>query len=306
MVYAFPLELLMGFAVAAPPRRLGERAAFGVAGFTVFTGILRGQLDPLFRAGIALASGSWATMRRISLRFVVVVLVLFVIFQPVKGAFRDQVWTEQTRTGQAPGVGDRVTAWQNAFSNDNHAQESESGSMARLAELGAVMHAFDMLPGRVDFLDGAGFVSLLTAPIPRFLWKDKPTTRDTISRYAIVFQRQTEAASATTTINLPLLVEGYWNFGWPGIVLVCVALGFWYGVSQRMFASDHWAMRATGIANITFVTVAGAVINVYSSVFQMLTGRLFVCWAIFFVAKQLSRREHERPAFVATRAVRRP
>jgi hypothetical protein len=304
VLYAFPLEMFIGFGIVAPPRRLGQRAAYGLVGVTMFLGVLRGQLDPVFRAAIAFLSGSWAQVRRVSLRLVAAVLVAYVLIQPVKASFREQVWGSEARTGQVASVSDRMGAWQNAFSTERKDTEKNAG-MARLSELAAVMHAFDVLPGRVTFLDGAGFVTLLTAPIPRFIWPGKPTTRDTISRYAIVFGRQSEVASLSTSINLPLLVEGYWNFGWPGIAVVCVALGLWVGMSQRIFASDHWAIRATGIANLTNITVAGAVINVYSSIFQMVTGRLLVCWTIFWLAQLLSRREYEGPELLGGRAMLR-
>ena len=308
MVYAFPMELLVGFALVAPPRKLGPRTAQLLVGFTMIVGLLRGTLEALFRAGIAYTSGTWATVRKVSLRLALAVFVVYALFQPVKGSFRDQVWGAAAKSDQTIGVSERIGAWQNAFSAENRS-ESEGGGMARLSELGAVMHMFDALPTRVDFLNGTGFLSVLYAPIPRFIWPNKPTTRDTLSRYAVVFGRQTERGALTTAINMPLLTEGYWNFGWPGIVLVCVALGLWLGMSQKAFASDHWAMRATGVANITNISVAGAVISVYSSIFQMMVGRLAVCWGIFWLATLLSRRRYDRPALMGRKAAlvsRRP
>ena len=177
--------------------------------------------------------------------------------------------------------------------------------MERMSELGAVMHAFQVVPNRLDYIHGSGFLPALYGPIPRLLWADKPTTQETVQRYAIAFGRQTEVGARTTAINLPLLVEGYWNFGWPGVVFVCAALGLWLGLSQKIFAGEHWAMRATGIANLTNLAIAGPVVYLYSSVFQLFSSRIAVCWAIFWLAQLFSRREHERPHIRAARLARR-
>lgn len=295
--YALPIELAIGFMIVVPPRRLGDRAGQIAFGFLLALGMLKGNLELIFRAGIAYIAGRWAVARTISIRIAVAVVTLYVLLQPVKGTYRAQVWAPAARTGQTVGIIDRVSAWGTAFGayfSDREAPtESDTGAMARLSELGSVMHAFQVLPGRVEFLDGQGFVPILYAPIPRFIWPNKPTTRDTVQRYGIVFGRQTEEGARSTAVNLPLLVEGYWNFGWPGIALVTAALGFWVGLSQKVFTGDHWALRATGIANITGLTVAGPIVYVYGTVFQTLTGRTAVCWGIFWLATLLSKKRYD-------------
>lgn len=297
VAYGFSLQLAMGFAIVMPLRALGLRAPQLILGTMIGLGMLGGSLDPVFRGAMGYITGRWAVVRAVSIRLVAAVLVLYVVTQPVKGAFRQQVWF--ARGGHTVGMTERVDAWGSAyggyFADEGHSSDNKEGGMARLSELGAVMHAFDVVPGRVGHLDGTGFLPVLTAPIPRFLWANKPTTNETVQRYAVIFGRQSEVGARTTAINLPLLVEGYWNFGWPGIVFVCVALGVWVGVSQRLFGGDHWAMRAVGIANIATITVAGPVVLTYSAIFQTITGRVGVCWAIFWLATLLSRRRFERP-----------
>lgn len=297
-IYAFSLEMAMAFALVAPTRTGGALIPQVLLGVFMSVGVLRGTLELVFRGGIAYLAGRWATARAVSLRVALVVIALYALLQPVKGAFREQVWAPAARTGHAASVGDRLGAWGSAFSDyfsDQHDERASegSGAMERLSEFGAVMHAFDVIPGRVAIIDGEGLLPIFYAPIPRFLWANKPTTRDTVQRYAIIFGRQSEEGARSTAINLPLLVEGYWNFGWPGIVLVTAALGFWVGLSQKVFAGEHWALRATGIANITNLTVAGPVVYVYSSVFQTVVGRAAVCWAVYWFATMLSRRRYD-------------
>ncbi|MFT3775288.1 MAG: hypothetical protein QM820_58820 [Minicystis sp.] len=303
-LYTFPIELAIGFAIGAPLRKNAAKLTNALVGVTMAIGMLRGSMEYVFRGGIAYVAGRWAATRTVSLRLAAGVVLLYAVVQPVKGAYRQQVWTAGAR--QTVGVSERVSAWGNAFSPEGRSvDEGGDGAMGRLSELGAVMHAFDVLPGRVQFLDGSGFLPVLYAPIPRFMWQDKPTTQQTVQRYGVVFGRQTEGGARTTAFNLPLLVEGYWNFGWAGIVFVCGALGLWVGLSQKMFAGGHWAMRATGMANVTNLSVAGPIVYVYGSIFQMLAGRLFVCWSVFWLAQLLSRREYEKPKFAGGRALLR-
>lgn len=296
--YAFALEMALGLSLVAPSRKGGALIPQVILGVFLVTGVLRGTLESIFRGGIAYMTGRWVTARAVSFRIAVVVVALYALLQPVKASYRQQVWAPTARTGQSVGFADRLLAWESAFSDYFSGRYDESaseggGRMERLSEFSAVMHAFDVIPGRVAFIDGEGLLPIFYAPIPRFLWANKPTTRDTVQRYAIIFGRQTEEGARSTAINLPLLVEGYWNFGWPGIVLVTAALGFWVGLSQKVFAGEHWALRATGIANITNLTVAGPVVYVYSSVFQTVVGRAAVCWAVYWLATMLSRRRYD-------------
>jgi len=295
MLFAFSFELTMGFAMVVPPRGLGERAAQILLGIGLLNSMGRGQLDYVFRTGMSYVTGRWAAVRRVSFRVIAVVACLYLVVQPVKHTFRDQVWAP-ARSGANAGVSARVDAWESAFSvyftdqPQSRSEDDSSSAMTRLSELGAVMHVFEMVPGRIDYLGGSGFLPILYAPIPRFLWPDKPTTRDTVSRYGITFGRQTEEGATTTSINFPLLVEGYWNFGWPGVVIVCGAVGLWLGFSQKLFAGSHWALRAIGVANITNVSVGSSAVLLYSVIFQTLVGRLAVVWAIYWLAKLLSGR----------------
>lgn len=297
VVIGFSVPLAIGFAIVRPPRALGTRLPQLLAAITMALSMLSGSLDTLFRAAIGYVAGRWAAVREVSIRVAAAVVVLYAVTQPVKGAFREKVWFN-VRPGETVGVAERVSAWNNAYSGyfDDHSTQSEEGGMSRMSELGAVMHAFDMVPSRVSYLDGSGLAPALYSPIPRLLWANKPTTNETVQRYAVIFGRQTEMGARSTAINLPLLVEGYWNFGWPGVAFVCIALGLWLGMSQRMLCGDHWAMRATGIANITGISVASSVVLTYSGLFQLITGRVAICWAVFWLATLLSRRRFERPA----------
>lgn len=305
ITYTLSFEFAMGLALACPPRKLGLKAAQGFVALGIVIALFHGMLDLIFRVGMEYVAGRWATVRRISLRVVAVVAVLFLALQPIKQRFRDQVWTQEAKSGVATGVTGRVSAWQSALSyygEDNHAKsETDNAAIERMSELGSVMHAIQVIPVRVDYLDGAGFVQILYSPIPRLIWPDKPTTKDTVQRYAVIFGRQTERGAETTAITLPLVVEGYWNFGWVGVALVCGAVGLWMGLSQQLFAGEHWALRAMGFTQFTNITVAQSIVFLYGSLFQNFLGRMVACWVVYWLAKLLSGRREARDAPVGLR-----
>jgi hypothetical protein len=306
----FPLQLGLGFAIAVPPQKLGRRAADIFAWLGIAMGVLRGQLEPIFQMGMALVSGRWMTTKQISLRFAAVVFGLFVLIQPVKQSYRSQVWGHAARTGEELTVSERASVWETIFSDylsDEPKPRSQEGdaAVARLSELGAVMHAFEVVPNRVDYLYGEGFAQLAYSFIPRIIWADKPTTREEITqRYAVIFGRQTEKGAETTAVGMCVIVEGFWNFGWPGIALVCFALGLVIGTTQRVCTRDHWALCAIGIAQISVLSVAGTVVAVYGGLFQLFVGRLIAVWGMYYLAQQLSGDSRARIGVTAPARVR--
>jgi hypothetical protein len=311
VLIVFQIEFVTGLAAVRPPRALGRWASLGLLAVVVSVGMLRGQLDPIARQGMAFVTARWVTVRKISLAFMVAMAGLFLILQPAKSTYREQVWGRMVRTGEQVGLSDRVDAWESAFehyfSDEPRRRSEESGSAAaRLSEIDPVMHALDVVPFRIDYLYGAGFAQILYAPIPRLIWAGKPSSGEEVAqRYAVIFGRQTERGAETTAIGLNLLVEGYWNFGWFGIVLVCTAVGLTVGAMQTLFSGAHWALRAIGVAQISVLSVGNTAVVLFSSLFQFMAGRLIAVWGVFWLAQLLSERVRQAPRVLAGRLARR-
>jgi hypothetical protein len=295
-------ELALGMAMAHSELLTGpwsRHFTLGLLAAGWAGGLIRGVLEPVFRLGIPYLAGQWSFHRKISFRLLAAGAVIYLVFQPIKHDFRSQIWG-RTQVG----YGERVEAWGFAlntfFSRDDKQEQVQDSAVARVAELDSVIHAFDMLPGQVQQLDGSGWLPILTAPIPRLIWRDKPTTQEGAEqRYAITFRRQTEEGARTTAIMLPLLVDGYWNFGWPGIAFACGMVGLWVGFCQKLWSADHWALQAMGVAHFSRLSVQAHLGAVYSGLFQSLTGLLLACWAVYWLAGLLSR----TPAVAARRLV---
>ncbi len=75
---------------------------------------------------------------------------------------------------------------------------------------------------------GNSFSTVLAVFIPRFLWPDKPIVTD------IGVQFNFAATGGATSASSPgLFAEAYWNFGWPGVVLLMIPLGIILAVLSR-------------------------------------------------------------------------
>lgn len=254
--------------------------------------LIRGVLDPALRLGIAGVAGRWANSRQVAFRLVTTFLALYLVFQPIKHDFRQQIW--RARDQSSVTFTDRLNAWTSAFSEfwsrENTQSETQDAAISRLAELDAVLHAIDVLPGHVEPLQGQGWIAALSSPIPRLIWKNKPTTMSSVDqRYAVVFKRQNEIGARNTAILLPLVVEGYWNFEWIGIGISCFVMGMWCGILQKLFAGPHWALRAMGIAHLSRLVAQGPVSGLFSGLFQHVIGLLLAAWIVYGIEKLLSR-----------------
>jgi hypothetical protein len=234
------------------------------------------------------------------------ILTVYLIFQPIKHDFRSAVW--RARDTASISYSDRIDAWVTAFTDfwvrDTRQTEDEAkdSTIGRLSELDPVLHAIDVVPIRVQPLEGKGWLPILTSPIPRIIWRDKPTTSTLLEqRYAVVFRRQTEQGARGTAILLPLLVDGYWNFQWLGIPIACFMMGLWVGACQKIFSGPHWALRAMGVAHLARLVAQGPVAGVYSGLFQHVTGLILACWLVYGVAKALSKTVTTPKNFVGSR-----
>jgi hypothetical protein len=288
-------DFCVGLTVAMPLYFQGKWSKYGslfVLGLGSVGGLIRGVLDPAMRLGVAAIAGGWANTRRFAVRLAAGFLAVYVLLQPIKQDFRQQIW--RSRDQSAVSYTDRINAWVNAlsgfWSREDAQEETKDAAVGRLAELDAVFHAIDMVPSQVTTLEGAGWVAALSSPIPRFIWRDKPTTNSSVDqRYAVVFKRQSEVGARSTAILLPLVVEGYWNFEWFGVALSCFVMGLWCGVLQKLFAGPHWALRAMGVAHLSRLIAQGAVSGLFAGIFQHLTGLLLACWLVYGIHKILTR-----------------
>ena len=87
-------------------------------------------------------------------------------------------------------------------------------------------------PSQIPFWDGATYESLSGALVPRVLWPDKPTKtlgQDFGHRYSYL-----QPNDLTTSLNLPVLIEFYINFGDEGIIVGMFAVGLVFALLEGL------------------------------------------------------------------------
>jgi hypothetical protein len=305
------LTFVLGAIMAKPEGFNGPWSRYllrAVIAVGILSGLLRGVLEPLFRMTLTMFTVRWVYVRRFSVVALVALLGVYTILQPAKASFREQTWFVRGSAQQA-GYGERVTAWTSAITDvwtGRDAKEAtEESSVGRFLELDPVLHAFTMLPGRVGSANGEAWLNLMYAPIPRVIWADKPTSTDLDKSYSVAFNRQSEFGARSTSILMPLIVDGYWNFGWPGIVFVSIAVGIWVGACQTMYSGEHWALRATAVAQFSLISVTGSFSLLYAGLVQQIVGGIMASWIVYGLARFLATREPIRVRIIQRRAPQR-
>jgi hypothetical protein len=304
------LTFVLGAIMAKPEGFTGRWSRYlmtAVITVGIVSGVLRGVLEPLFRMTLTMFTVRWVYFRKFSLVALAALLGTYLILQPAKAGFREQTWVVRGSAEQA-GYTERVTAWTTAISDvwsgRDAGETTQESSVGRFLELDPVLHAFTMYPGRVRSAEGQAWMNLIYAPIPRVLWAGKPNSNDLDQSYSVAFNRQSEFGARSTSILMPLIVDGYWNFGWPGIVFVSIMMGLWVGACQTMYAGEHWALRATAVAQFSLIAVTGSFSLLYAGLIQQIIGAVIASWLVYWLARFLATKEPVRVRLIQRRAPR--
>ena len=95
---------------------------------------------------------------------------------------------------------------------------------SRFNMFGTLAHVVSSTPGRIPLWDGETYLPTLVAPIPRFLWPDKPT-QDSGQQFGHRFELLDEGDFATS-FNLAQLIELRANFNTGWVLLGMFIIGF--------------------------------------------------------------------------------
>jgi hypothetical protein len=285
---SFPLALGLWFALAP---RLGPRATRFALTTTVVLGTLNGLvagfLQPMFRIALAVVGGMWGTSRRAPVTFVIAIVIGYFVLNPVKFLYRQVFWYGQ---GASAGYVDRVEGMGDAaaeYWTGNDRQEGDiDAALERVSEMNQIIFVFDAVPRRTPFIDGEGWLAILSAPIPRVLWPGKPNNREVTQTYLV--KAGVKPQQTKSSFVLPLHVDGYWNFGWVGIIVACLMMGAYLSLAELVFTPRHWALTAMGVAHFAEISAYVNVGRIYMSLFQLLVGHLIVIWVVYR-ASHLSR-----------------
>ncbi|MFN2595926.1 MAG: O-antigen polymerase [Pyrinomonadaceae bacterium] len=176
----------------------------------------RGTIVVFFIVGIlvwVLRERKFAPMRIIAIGVLGVVLISFL------GGFRTRIWRGQISLTPE---GDEPTLVE-------HFEQGATESAERAWASNGLLPILARVPNDVDLLYGSSYFALLTLPIPRSVWPDKPGQVG-----GLVGEVFFNSPSGTPPGPIG---EAYWNFHIPGVVIVF----FVFGTFQKWFA--RWFVR---------------------------------------------------------------
>jgi hypothetical protein len=222
-----------------------------VFGFVVglMTGMLENTLMPL----VLVLAVRWHATRRVPWLAILVGLVLYLVLNPAKFEYRQQVWFG----GQEYGVSERLQVWALAVEDELSTvrqqevwEETLRDSLARFDLVHKFAYVRDMTPAFIPYYRGQTYSYFLYAWIPRLLWPDKPSASEATDRVDLDYGFKYESQPVTVAIGQ--LPEAYVNFGILGIGLVMALQGVVFALLDTVLNGP----RSEGGRAIYLVTMA--------------------------------------------------
>ena len=209
-----------------------------LAAATIFVELGGGATANVIYAVFCIFIGLWISGRRIPAWYYVAAVVAIAGFITVRGAmseWRRRVWY----SGEEQGPVARSALMAEIITRD----VERRGALAvvasgwrlvahRSAHSDLLADVMRRTPGSVPYWDGYTYRSLVGAVVPRVLWPDKPQKtlgQEFGHRYSYL-----TPSDRHTSINLPILVEMYVNFGKEGIVIGMFLVGVLYRLLARV------------------------------------------------------------------------
>lgn len=167
------------------------------------------------------------------------------------------------------------------------ASKTASERTSHIATLGKVVNE---TPRRIPYLEGHTYGIMLWSFVPRIIAPDRPTQnlgQDFGHRYGFLHPLDTR-----TSVNCPLIVELYINFGESGIVIGMVLFGIFYRVVGRLFNHE---LGGDGMLIVSAAALP-SLLNIESDASGVLVGGVqsalfcaLILWALAAATRQRTR-----------------
>ncbi|SRR6266436_1169948 len=136
-------------------------------------------------------------------------------------------------------LAERLDILRLAIDNYSAAAKDAGGAQASLVRITYVNTAVFAVRQYDSGHPGHSLALLLSVFVPRFLWPDKPIITQVGTDFNFL------ATGISTSASSPgLFAEAYWNFGWPGVVLLMIPLGMILAFLSRyaltVFRREQW------------------------------------------------------------------
>lgn len=204
---------------------------YGAVAFGFIVGLMTGMLENTLMPLVLVLAVRWHVTRRIPWLAIAIGFALYLVLNPAKFEYRQQVWFSD----QQVGFGQRLEVWALAVEDElvtarqqQAWDETIRDSLARFDLLHRFAYVREMTPDYIPFYGGETYTYFIYAWIPRLLWPDKPSASESTDQLDIEYGFKYE--SQPVTIAIGQLPEAYANFGAIGVALVMALQGVVFAV----------------------------------------------------------------------------
>lgn len=238
----------------------------------VFSGFSNAVLYGLFQVLVLVALAFFSLRRRIPYVIISVVVITFILLQPVKGEYRSMKWAGSEISNKVNVVDffelaiDRLSEH---YKSGGTTWEWFNLAFMRINHLHVAAAVIADTPSVVPYQYGKTYSSLFTKLIPRILWQDKPEERtgnQWAHMYGYLYRDDT-----VTSFNLPWLPEMYMNFGMAGVIILSLIVGILLG-----FLTSRFWMHQGDSTFTAFSLVLALPFLTPESNFSLLFGRAII------------------------------
>jgi hypothetical protein len=179
--------------------------------------------------------------KRIPIFLISTLLLFFLTFNVVKGEYRQLTWFGGPYSNASPiekaqlFIDIAVKNYSNSEGKSEKQETSTASVISRTAHIILFSKVIADTPKLIPYWNGESYFGFVTKFIPRILWPNKPS--EAIGNVFARRYRYVGSKDYATTVNLPLMVEMYVNFGASGVQIGMVLLGLLFAFLEQKLNS---------------------------------------------------------------------
>jgi hypothetical protein len=224
-------------------RRWQSYFAYVLVAAFALTGLVGGMTEAALQPLLIWLLCRWSAKRRVPTTLSAVIVVMFFVLQPVKGAYRAETWFGRPTLS----FGDKLAFYNRLVSDYWTGVETPSdvgtdvrrSASTRLTLLMSTARFVELTPSQFDYKHGETVSYVFYSFIPRLLWHEKPVAQVANKVMPVEYGMQSERSTRTTMFGVGHIAEAYVNFGLVGILPLFLVLGMCYYVPVNLFKNRY-------------------------------------------------------------------
>jgi len=247
----------------------------------ILVGLASSRLYYVLLPLVILALTFYTKNKDIKIRYVIIIILLLVFLNPVKIIYRDIVGYRSDTFAETT-ISEIISAWNEALVEvwgdyNESVQRNIKTVIYRINELSTIALTFLEVPHSVEYEYGKTWVPIFYNFIPRLLWEDKPIIKEVTNDYFnITLGVQSYYHAKRTTLVVPTIADGYFNFGWFGIIMSGILSGILYSIVQQIYTPYHRFRFVSAFYILANIRSTSMLASLYGGIVQS----LFVVWLV--------------------------